>query len=259
MLNEIDYEQLSYGKVAYKRVQRLRKKGKRRGIDIPALGFELTKPDKPRIVFWIAAIVGLVIAAGILVGFGFVMKYAIDFLSRHFKDSGGFLKTIFNPTLFFASAGLTIIPILIMIMAYCMILLMLLIPVIMALYCYTFARNAFYMARCSKEEFAKGEFIWGHIVNFAVVLVVSTVLLIVCLLSTDAQKLKIAIGLVYLGIVIIFGGLLTLLVLEKKKCTKWFDSLPEDKKQNFLEHDKGLRRVKRRLNSERQFWSNFGR
>ena len=51
-----DYEKSSYGGYAYRRVQRLRKRGEKRGIFVPALEYELTKPDKRRTAFWITAI-----------------------------------------------------------------------------------------------------------------------------------------------------------------------------------------------------------
>lgn len=252
---EPDFEKISYGKVGYKRIQRLRRRGKLRGIEVPPLGFELTKPEKPRIAFWIAAIVGIILFVGILVGAGFLVKYIIDLFSVTFKDSGGFLKTIFNPSLFIASAGLSAIPVLLIVMAYAMLILIMIIPFVLALYCYRFARNTLYMARCSKEEFAKGEFIGGRIINFIGVLAVSTVILIVCLLSVEAQTAKILLGLVYVGIVIIFGGMLALIVFERVKCNKWFEALPEEKKQNYLAHEEGLRRVKRRMRYERNLWN----
>lgn len=254
-----DYEKLSYGKVGYKRIQRLRKKGKRRGIEVPPLGFELTKPEKPRVVFLIAAIVGIILFVGILVGTGFLAKLLIDLFSVTFEESGGLIKTLSNPSVFFATAGLSFLPVLLIILAYLMLILIALIPFFIALYCYRFARNAFYMARCSKEEFAKSEFIWGRILTLIGILAVSTGILIVCLLSIDQQAIKTVIGLIYAGIVIIFGGLLALIVCEKAKCKKWFESLDEDKKQNYLAHENALRKIKSRLRYERRMWDNLFR
>lgn len=256
---ETDYEKLSYGKVAYKRVQRLRRKGRRRGIEVPPLGFELTRPEKPRIVFWIAAIFTIVLFVGILVGTGFLAKFIIDVFSETFEDSGGFFQTLFDPAVFIASAGFSVLPALLIIMAYLMLVLIVLIPFMIAIYCYILARNTFYMARCSKEEFAKGELIQSHVTAFIWILVTATAILIAGLVLSEAQNIKTVLWLVYVGIVIIFGGMLTLIIIEKVKCNKWFESLDEFKKQNFLEHDRGLRQVKRRLHWERKLWNDFGR
>ncbi len=252
----IDYEQLSYGKLGYKRVQRLRKKGERRGIEVPKLEFELHKPDKPRIVFWIAAIVGIIVFVGILVGTGFLIKFLVDVFSEFYKDTGGLFKTLTNPGVLFVSQGISIAPLLFLIMAYLFVALIGIIPLMIALYCYYFVRNMLYVAKCSKEEFAKGERISGYIVCYIGILVAATIILIVVLSLTDAQTAKFLVGLIYGGVVIIFGGLLALMIIERQKCKKWFEGLNEDNKQNFLEHDKALRLVKSHLNLERQLWNN---
>lgn len=257
--NVTDFEKLSYGKVGYKRVQRLRKKAKRKGINVPVLGYELTKPERPRIAFIVVAVVALVIAVGVLVGMGFLFKYLIDVFAVQFQDSGGLMKTLLDPTVFFATAGLSFLPVLLIIMAYLMLLLILLLPVLFAIYCYTFARDMIYLSKCSKEEFAKGSIVSDRIFRLIVTLIVSTVILIAVLILCETQTPKIITGLAYAGAVIVFGSLLALLVFEKSKCGKWFETLDEYKKQNYLAHEKGLRAIKRRIKSDRQFWESMFR
>lgn len=253
----LDYEQMSYGKWGYKRIQRLRRKGKRRGIDVPELNFQLTKPEKPRVAFWIAAIVGIVVFVGIMVGTGFLIKFLVDIFSDLYKDSGGFFKTLLNPKVLFVSQGLSFVPVLLLIAAYLLLASMAIIPISLAICCYRFVRNMLYMARCSKEEFARGEMITGSIVSYVFVLVAATILLIAIFVLTDAHMARLLVGLIYAGIVIIFGGLLALIVVERRKCGKWFETLDEDKKQNFLEHEKALSRIKSRLGFERRMWNNM--
>lgn len=253
----LNYEQISYGKYGYKRIQRLRRKGRRRGLEIPTLNYELTRPEKPRVVFLIAAIITLIIFLGLMVGAGFLIKFGVDFFSVQFKDSGGFFKTLLNPQAVIASLGLSIVPVLLIVLAYIMMILILLIPIFLVLYCYRLIRNAFYMAQCSKEEFAKSEFVGKHISAFAIILVIATVLLIVVLIRGEAPALKLVVGLVYLGVVIIFGGMLALMIVERRKCKTWFDSLDEGKKQNYLAHEEGIRRVKKRLQRERNYLTRF--
>ncbi len=256
---QLDYERASYGKIGYKRIQRLRKKGKRRGIEVPKLNYELTKPEKPRVAFWIAAAVGIAVFVGIMVGTGFLIKFLVDVFSDLYKDSGGFFKTLLNPKVLFVSQGLSLVPLLLLIAAYLLFASMAIIPISIAICCYRFVQNMFYMARCSKEEFAKGEMITGSIVSYVFVLVVATVLLVVVFVLTDAQTARLLVGLIYAGVVVIFGGLLALLIVEKKKCGKWFETLDEDKKQNYLEHEKALGRIKSRLGFKRRMWNNMFR
>lgn len=257
--NVTDYEKLSYGKVGYKRVQRLRKKAKRKGINVPLLGYGLTKPERPRIAFIIVAVVSLIIAVGVLVGMGFLFKYLIDVFSDQFQDTGGLMKTLLDPTVFFATAGLSFLPVLLIIMAYLMLILILLLPIIFVIYCYTFARDMIYLSKCSKEEFAKGSIVSDRIVRLIVTLIIATVVLITVLILCETQTPKLIVGLIYGGAVVVFGGLIALLVFEKTKCNKWFATLDEYKKQNYLAHEGGLRAIKRRIKSDRQFWESMFR
>lgn len=254
----INYEQLSYGKWGYKRIQRLRKKGLRRGIEVPELNFQLTKPDKPRVAFWIAAIVSIILFAGIMVGVGFLLNYLInDVFGQMYEATGGFFDTLLNPAVLFASQGLSFVPVLLLILAYLVLIAIAVVPISIAICCYRFAMHMFYFARCSKEEFAKGEMITGSIVGYVTALVVSTILLIAVFVITDAYMARLLFGLIYAAVVIICGGLLAIIIVEKKKCGKWFESLDEDKKQNFLEHEKALGRIRSRLGFERRMWNNL--
>ena len=48
-----------------------------------------------------------------------------------------------------------------------------------------------------------------------------------------------------------------ILLFERAKNVKWFETLDEAQQQNFIQHDEGLRRVSRRLRSERAYWDSF--
>lgn len=254
-----DYEKASYGKLGYKRVQRLRKKGSRRGIEVPYLNFILTKPEKPRVVFWIAAIIGLIMFVGILVGFGFLTKFLIDVFSDLYKDSGGLFQTLADPQVLFASQGLSFIPLLVLILAYLLVAMIGLVPLMILIYCYRFVKYLLYTARCSKEEFAKGGMIKDHIMTYVGILAVATVALIIVFVMVEVQNVKLLVGLIYGGVVVIFGGLLVLTIIEKKKCEEWFKNLDEEKKQNYLAHEKALCQIKLRLHSERRYRNNMFR
>lgn len=254
-----DYEQISYGKFGYKRVQRLRRKGKRRGIEVPQLNYALTKPEKPRIAFWVAAIIGIIAFIAILVGAGFLIKFIIDVFSDLYKDTGGFFKTVIHPGTLFATQGLSLVPVLFLILAYLALISIAVVPLVIALSCFRFVRNMLYTARCSKEEFARGERISGNITGAIGILVGATVVMIVIFVMTDAHTARLLVGLIYGAIVIIAGGFLALMIIERKKCKKWFEGLEEDNKRNFIEHDNGLRRIKSRLHFERQLLFGWNR
>lgn len=258
-MNEvIDYEKISYGKTAYKRVQRLRRRGRRRGFEVPLLGYELTKPEKPRLAFLIVAIASAVLFVGIIIGIGFLYNTLITTFSD-LSGIGEFLKVVFDPAILSASFGWSAIPGILLVVVYLLIALLFALPVVAAIYFYTFVRDAFYMAKCSKEEFAKGSLISSRILGFSAVLAVVTVIFIILMSYATAENAKLYLGLIYAALVIALGGLLALMAVEKIKCGKWFESLEEDKKQNYLNHEGAMRRVKRRLNTEKHFWQNLGK
>lgn len=256
--NTIDFEQLSYGKFAYKRVQRLRRKGQRRGIEVPHLNYELTKPEKPRIVFWIVAIISAVLFVGIIVGIGLLYNELIKTFSD-ISGIGEFLKVVFSPTILTASFGWSAIPGILLAVVYLLIAVLFALPIVAAVYFYRFVRNAFYMAKCSKEEFAKGHTISSRILWLFISIIAATVIFIILLSYISAASPKLYLGLIFGGIVIALGGLLVIMTLEKIKCGKWFEGLEESKKQNYLEHDKALRRVKSHLNMEKRLWNSIGK
>lgn len=258
MENAIDYEKISYGRFAYKRVQRLRRKGQRRGIEVPQLDYELTKSEKPRIAFWIVAVISVVLFVGIIVGIGLLYNELI----KMFSDLSGiseFLKVVFDPAILAASFGLSAVPGILLVFVYLLIAVLFALPIIAAVYFYRFVRDAFYMAKCSKEEFAKGSIISSRILGFVIAIIVAAVIFIILLSYISASSAKLYIGLIFGGHVLALGGLLALMAIEKIKCGKWFEGLEESKRQNYLEHEKALRLVKSRLNMEKRFWKDIGK
>ena len=253
-----DYEKISYGKRAYKRVQRLRRKGERRGIEIPRLGYALTKPEKPRIAFWVIAAVSAALFVGILIALFFLYNELV----KTFSDLSGLgeaIRVLFQPEVFGASFGLSGLPGIMLVVVYLLIIVLCALPIFAAIGFYGFVREAFYMASCSKEEFAKGNVISSKILRLIVVLAVATILFIVLLSYVPAGGARTCAWLIYIGLLIALGGLLVLIFVEKSKCGKWFAGLDEYKKENYLAHERALRRVKGRLKSEKQFWSNLGK
>lgn len=251
-----DYELSSYGKYAYKRVQKLRRRGKRRGIDVPVLGYVLTRPQKARLPFLIIAVVSAVILVASIVGLGFLYNYIIG-STTDFKGMADVLKAVFDPKTFALSAGLSAIPGIMIVVAYILLFVMLLIPIIALIYVYRFVRDTVYMIKCSKEEFACGGIVHSRIVGLIIGLVVCTLIFAVVAYITEV-KMGYALP-VFLGIVAALGGLLALTLIERNKCKKWFDGLDEFKKQNYLAHEHGLQRVKSHLRFERNMWSNLGK
>ena len=238
---DVDYEKLSYSKLSYKRVQRLRRRAKRRGVEVPKLEYPLTKPDKPRILFWIMAIISAILYLGIVVGVGYLADALITSING--SGLGEFIKNITKPEFVLLSLGIpTTVSLIFIIIIYSLIVLLLLAAVLFVIYAFRFVRESFYMATCSKEEFAKGSIITGRILRYTVIIVLVTVLLIVGLVRgpSDDVIVKVISGVLYGVLLLVLGGPLLLMVLERRKCKKWFEAQPEEKKRNYIEHDRGL-------------------
>ena len=254
------YEKLSYDKLVYRRVQRWRRKAKRRGMEVPYLGYELHKPDKPRIFFWILAVLSAIIFAGIVVGIGFLYAVIIKNVTG-MPDFGDAFKSLFDTKTMLLSFGLSALPgvflVLIMIMLYLLIILALLLPLAAIFYFYRSVRDTFYMAKCSKEEFAKGNIIESRLIRLGAILAVMTVMFIALMIYVKIPLGRVLIGCIYAGLMLALGGLFALIFVEKHKGKKWFETLDIKEQQNYLAHDGGIRKIKRRKKAERDAWNSM--
>ena len=254
------YEKLSYGKVVYRRVQRLRRKAKRRGMEVPYLGYELHKPDKPRIFFWILAIISAILFAGIVVGMGFLFAVIIKNITG-MTDFGDAFKTFFNSETLLFSLGLSSIGgvflVIIMILVYALLALVLLIPIVAIFYFYRSVRDTFYMAKCSKEEFAKGNVMESRVFKLGAIMAVITLIFIGLMIYVEIPIGRVLVGVLYAALMLAIGGLFALIMVEKNKCKKWFATLDKKQQENYLAHDGGLRKIKRRKKEERDTWTSL--
>ena len=254
------YEKKSYGKSVYRRVQRLRRKAKRRGMEVPYLGYELHKPDKPRIFFWILAIISAIIFTGIVVGIGFLFAVIIMHITG-MPSFGDAIGALFDSETMMHSFGLSSIGgvflILIMILLYGLIAVAFLLPLAAIFYFYRSVRDTFYMAKCSKEEFAKGNVMESRIFKLGLTLVAMTVIFILLMVYVEIPVGRVLVGVIYAGLMLAVGGLLALILLEKSKCKKWFETLDVKQQANYLAHDGGLRKIKRRKKQERDAWTSM--
>ena len=253
---QIDYEQKSYGKIGYKRVQKLRKKGERRNIKVPKLCYELHKPEKPRVAFLVVAVLSIVMLVGVVVATVFLFNELAK-LSEEFNGLGDVFKAVFNPTALMASLGMSVLPALVIVLAYAMLFALFIIPICIGLYLYSFVRNAFYLAKCSKEEFAKGGFVGDRIRRLTVISIAATFIWIAGLVFLNSAAGKLILSFVFIAVAIVVGGLLAILLVEKKKDEKWFETLEEYQKQNYLAHEGALRSVKKKLDDEKAFRRSF--
>lgn len=245
-----DYEKASYGKRAYKKVTKLRKRGGRRGMTVPKLTYSLTKPEKRRTAFFVTGIVSAVVLCAVIVMIGFFYNELIK-MNSTLDGMGDFFKTMFDPNILFASFGVSAIPGILVAVFYIFIAVLLILPIVLIVYFYRFVRDIFYMSECSKEEFVRDITISDHL--FALItlaVIVTAVFVTVCIFVKGAVSI-VLITLIYLALIAVFGAVIAFILIERRKCKQWFDTLDEEKKRNYTEHVQALKQVKRRLKAEK--------
>lgn len=243
---ERDCEKLSYTPYAYKRLLKLRENGRKRGIKVPYLSFELTKPEEPRVSVLVAAIIAAILLVA-LVMFLIWACYALAVLFIGAGELNALLRGLSDPAaygggLFWASF---------IIAAAEFSALVILVPTLIAVQVFRFLRDVIYMAQCSKEEFAKGDIVASRVAGLIITLSVSTLVFVfmLCLGMINTYPLLI---LAYVGIVVLCGMALVIIGIEKRKCVKWFNELDGYRKEDFLAQARALESVKNRLHTEKK-------
>jgi len=241
--NSTDIEKESFTPYAYKRLQRARKKALHYGVEIPKLQYKLDMPAKPRKLFivsgyillgiMIAFIVGL-IALGIASGFGtFLGKFFTEgpemYEGNELMDGFGFTALI--------NAGLAL--------AYFVLFLILLIPIVIIIFLRSAISHTFILARASYQEIGRGHAFLNYIIYTlaaAVILIASFVVLI----TQTATKMHWAVILIWwvvIAILIFYG---VAMIIERVRARREFNKLPEEIKQDFIAQDEAWQKYKRR-------------
>lgn len=248
--NATYYEEISYDKRTFKKVAKLRKKGLKYGIVVPNLNYELTKPEKPRKTFLVISIILSLALIGMIIALGFLYNKVLNILFE--TNLLEIIGNLFNPVFLAETLGLSAIPGLMILVVYIIIIACLLLPIYLLVYVYRFIRDSFRMVNCSIEEIAKGNTITNRITTLILNLIFIVIVFVLLLWQLD-ERVKGLLIVLFIVLCLIFGGLLTLILIERIKANKIFDSLEEDKKQNYLEHEKALKLVQYREKARKDF------
>ena len=252
-----DYEKLSYDPYTYRRVQRIRKNGLQHGVTVPKLKYQLTQPEKRRMPLFIMGILASIVFITVLVLAG--VLYSIAIRIRGTFNVVEMFTNLFDPIQIVRTLGLSILGGIGIVLYYILLLLILAVPVILIFYMYKFVRTLFALSTCSKEEFAKGHRVMKYIVIFMALGVICLGVAGTILFAKFTLKAKVIITIIFVLLAALMLAYSIIMIMERVKSSKWFDTLDDERKKDYLMHDKALARSKARAERHARIDTGFWR
>lgn len=250
-INAVEFE--SYGKLGYKRLKRLRKKALNHGITVPELKYKLERPTGPRGLLLAAAIICLVLLAsctGLFIYFATCNKLVSNLIELMNLGSNNLSKEAIAASLGFsslASAGVAILVV-------CA-LLVLIFPIMFLIYFALFTRDTFNLAFSSKQELAKGymTYLYFYRLAFSAIVMIILNFVFITFINIEASTKQLLTILSIIVLLLSFIAILVLLIIERTKCKKWYNSqLSYEEKSDFEAQNSALLKLRRKSRSSSQ-------
>lgn len=251
----LDIEKNSYSKYMYKKLVKARKKGLQYGVTIPPLKYELDKPEKTRKVFLIAGYTLLSFTIALFIGF--IIMYIVSGVFPMFIDMLRGTSSVYSKELFEKSLGLSSFGAISLTWLYIVIVILLLLPIGIIMGLVKGVIKNFAFSKISKQEMAKG-FEVSRYINILVISIFLTLLIGILFIVEGLTRGGLGVFITIMSFVI-FACCLTLLIFiikERKREKEWFNSLSEEKQQDFLNQNKAVKKYKN-LSSIKVSNSNF--
>lgn len=246
-----EIEKSSFTPYMQKQVKKLRKKGLEYGVSVPYLNYELDKPEKQRKIFNVIAIIFFVLAMAMVIG-TVVMYFYTHIFSAIFEianksndlTSYDTLQNSLGLSGFVGIASWALVLILAVIS---------LLPIPIIIVTINFARKNLSFAKMSKQEMAKGFEIKNFIIFLIFSAIFSLALAIILLCQGMASGAFGICSVVFLFLLFVICVALSVIIIkEKNKETQWFNTLPIEKQQDFLNFNKSLNLVKSKKSQSRR-------
>lgn len=250
--NNLDKQQVTgqtnnasnYTKYMQKKIARVKKKALQYGVTIPDLKYELTAPDRPRTIF---SIIGyIMIALGVALLVGTYIWLATSGLLKAFLELISGAKQTLDPDVAlktfgfsgFASVGTVFICIVIAIL--------MIIPICICFAFVVLGIKNINLTYASKQEMAVGYEVTSYIRCLILIIGLSILALVLVVVEGGRGGLLIMSAIVVSVVIAICVLLLAILLKIRKKEKVWFDALPDDQKQDFLNQNKMLKQYSAR-------------
>ena len=242
-----EVEKASYSDYSYKKVKKLREKGKYWGLDVPYLQHPVAKQEKRRPMFIVLGVLyAIALAAAVVMSVIVVINVLLPLIAQALKLNE-FAKIgmwdIFGIAALFGS--------LMPLMAWAVVILIggLVFAVDYFLTYQTI--KMFSMSKISMQEMAKGYEVVDMLFKLGAI-IVGTLAIGITILVLTRENIKPAGIALVVGVMVVIcaivGTIFGLLLSQRIKAKKEFEQLPEEQQKDFIRHNQALDRVQRRRN-----------
>ena len=240
------FEVESYSKSSFNYVEKMRLRGKMFKVDIPYLDHTLTKPEKPRIMYRIVAIIIFVLAAAAIALGLFLAASTLPNLIGATGEVGSSSPN-WDPLNIISGLGGAAIGLAIMLMIGVFILF-----ATACAYLITTGLNCLNLATATKEEMAFGtkasQFTWSLIAAIIIGFVVGTFAIIL----SKGATLGIIVGCVLYAISVVLIVVFVRVIIDRVNCYKFTKTLDPAAYENTKAHFDAIKQAKRR----KEYYSN---
>lgn len=242
-LDEI--EKQSYSPRTYKQVQKLRQKGKLRGVDVPYLKYPLKSQQKVRPLFVTLGVLNCILLA---LACAVVIYLSVTVFIPLALNLVGITTTLTTKIEFDVLGIFSLFGSLISILLWLFEILFVFLAVTIIVSLTKTTLNMFGLTKASMQEVAYGHTI-KKLSKTMVVGIIVSIIACVCVLifSKDIGKENSAILVGIIAIIVaVLITILALIIVEKKKAKKEFEKLPSEQQENFKAHFQALNMLSKR-------------
>ncbi len=244
-----EIEKASYSEYSYKKVQKLREKGKYWALDVPYLQHPVQKQEKPRPMFIVFGILyAIALVAALVFSIIIIRNFLVPAIAQALQLNE-YAKIRFWDIFGLVAMFGSLVPF----VAWIVIIFVggIVLAVDIFLICQTI--KMFGMSKISMQEMAVGYEVRGILLRLGTLIGLTLVVGIAILVLTRETIKPAGIGLV-VGVMVIIcaivGTIFGLLLAQKNKAKKEFESLSEEQQRDFIRHNQALDRVNRHGNKK---------
>lgn len=244
LVNNDEIEKASYSEASYKKVKKLREKGKYWGLEIPYLQHPVKKQEKPRPMFIALGVIYAILFAAVIVGSVFaIINLMLPLIGSALQTSSSvtlFVWDIFGLVAMLSALGSLFAWLIVACVAA---------AIIGVNVFFGFQTvKMFKMSKISMQEMAVGHEVQSMLFRLGAIIVITFVVCIAIWIGTretiSTQGILLLVG-IMLVVGIVIGTIFGLLLAQKLKAKKEFDQLPEEQQNDFIRHNRELDRVRR--------------
>lgn len=252
------FEKKGYTARTYRKVNKMRERGKHFGFVVPYVNYELSRPKKPRILYIVLGILCFIAAAAFVV---FAILGAFSMLPTLFTaDTSSDFSSPWDP-FHIVSGVATGLANTAVLLAIIVVLALLLVMAAVGYFLVKAGLNCLDLSKATMEEVGYSPFINNSINRWGIVgiaILASYITLAVTLKNGGEFAFSVG-GIVLVLISLFFFAIMGVTIGYKFKAQKWLkENVSEENRENYIAHTKALKRAimkdEMRKSTERNLW-----